>query len=118
MNGAAFDFLVHNHAVKPFARRIGQQFFGQGDVLLAGKTESEKNAARLGFAFLDALANLDFLLAGQQRDFAHLAQIHLHRVVQNIQAAFFFLFHRFGCGFGRSRSGASTISTSKPRSLE
>ena len=30
-------FFVHNHAVKTFLRRLGQQFLGDGDVFLGGE---------------------------------------------------------------------------------
>ena len=52
----------------------------------------------LDFGLFDALADLDFLFAGEQRHFAHLVHVHPHRVVQNFQPGIFFLF-RFG-GFG------------------
>ncbi len=64
-------------------------------MLLAGEAEAEENAPGLRFAFFDPFANRHFLLAGEQGHLAHLAQIHLHRVVQNIQAAFLLLLHRF-----------------------
>ncbi len=98
--GAAFDFFVHDDAVKAFAGGIGKEFFGEGDVLLAGEAEAEKDAAGLGFAFFDAFADLDFLLAGEQGDFAHLAQIHLDGVVENIKAAGRLLFFVRGFRLG------------------
>src|SRR5438094_9675022 len=36
----ALYFLVHNHPVKPFFGRLGNQLFRQRDVLLGGKTEA------------------------------------------------------------------------------
>ena len=97
MTGTTFDFLINNHPVKAFAGRVGKQLLGQRDVFLACKTESEQNAARHGSAFFDSFANFHFLFAGQQRDFAHLAQIHLDGIVQDIQAAFlYYFFFRFG----------------------
>ena len=46
------------------------------------------------FGLLDALADLDFLLAGEQRHLAHLVHVHPHRVVQDLQPGVF-LFFRF-----------------------
>jgi hypothetical protein len=42
------------------------------------------------------LRNLHFLLAGQQRDLAHLLEIHADGVVQDVQPAFFLLVLGFG----------------------
>ena len=42
----------------------------------------------VSFAFFDSFANFHFLFAGEQRDFAHLAQVHLDGIVQDVQAAF------------------------------
>lgn len=50
------------------------------------------------------LQDLDFLFAGEKRDFAHLAEVHLDGVVQDVQAAFVF-FLRFGLGFGALQIG-------------
>ena len=42
---AAFDFFVENDAVKAFFGRFGNEFFGQGDVFFAGKTEAVDDVA-------------------------------------------------------------------------
>ena len=47
-------FLVHNHAVKAFLGRLGQQFFRDGDVFLGGETEAVNDALHLDFGFLDS----------------------------------------------------------------
>ena len=39
------------------------------------------------FGLLDALADLDLLLPGEQRHLAHLVHVHPHRVVQHFQPA-------------------------------
>ena len=44
---------------------------------------------------LDALGNLDLLLARQQRHLAHLLEIHPHRIVQDVQPALLLLLLRF-----------------------
>ena len=79
------DFLVHNHAVEPFLRRLGQQFFRDGDVFLRGEAEAVNDALHLDLGLFDALANFDFLFAREQRDLAHLVHIHADRVVENFQ---------------------------------
>ena len=89
---AVGDFLVHHHAVKAFLGRLGEEFLGDGDVLLGGEAEAVNQALHLRFGLLDALADLDFLLAGEQRHLAHLVHVHPHRVVQDFQAAVLFLF--------------------------
>ena len=68
-------------------------------MFLAGKAEAKEDAASVRFAFLDSLADLDFLLACEEGDFAHLAEVHLDGVVKDVEAAFVF-FLRFGLGFG------------------
>ncbi len=93
---AALDFFVHDHAVKPFLGRLGNQFFRQRDVFLGGKTEAVNDPLLLVLGFLDALADRDFLLAREQRHLAHLPQIHPHRIVENIQPALFLFLLRLG----------------------
>ena len=44
------------------------------------------------------LANLDFLLAGEQGHFAHLVHVHPDRIVQNFQPRVFFLLGLSGFG--------------------
>ena len=44
------------------------------------------------FGFLDPLGNLHLLFAGEQRDLAHLLEIHPHRIIQDIQLHFRLLF--------------------------
>ena len=84
---AAVHFFVENDAVETFARRLGQQFFRQRDVFLAGETEAVNDFADFVFGGLDALGNLHLLLARQQRHLPHLLEIHPHRIVQNVQPA-------------------------------
>ncbi len=86
MAGAAADDLVHDHTVKAFLRGHGEQFVGQRQEFFGGKTEAEHDPPRYVFSRFDPLANLHLLLAAQQRHLAHLAQIHPHRVIQNIIA--------------------------------
>ena len=79
------DFFVHNHAVKTFLRRLGQKFFRDGDVFLRGEAEAVNNALHLDLGLFDALANLDFLFAREQRNLAHLVHVHANRVVENFE---------------------------------
>jgi hypothetical protein len=44
-----------------------------------------KVARHLDLGVLDAFGNLDFLLAGEQRDLAHLLEIHADRVVEDVE---------------------------------
>jgi len=96
MRVAAVHLVVYHDAVKAFARRIGQQFFRQRNVFLAGKTEAVNDFADFIFRRLDALGNLHLLFARQQRHLAHLLEIHPHRVVERVQPVRVFL-HGIGC---------------------
>ena len=91
MRVAAVHLVVEHDAVKAFARRIGQQFFRQRHVFLAGKTEAVNDFADLVFRGLDALGNFHLLLARQQRHLAHLLEIHPHRIIERVQPARVFL---------------------------
>src|SRR5580700_6748580 len=90
MSGAAFDLLIDNDAIKPFARWIAQKLLSQRHMFLACKTKSKEDAARFSFALFNALANLHLLFPSQQWNYAHLAEVHLNRIVQNVQSALFF----------------------------
>ena len=96
------DFFVHNHAVKALLRRLGQQFFRDGDVFLGRETQAIDDALHRDFGFLDFFADLDFLFAREQGNLAHLVHIHANRVVQNFQArivlGFFRLLRAAWCG--------------------
>ena len=117
------DFFVHDHAVKTFLGRLGQQFFGDGDVFLGGEAEAVNDALHLHFGLFNALANFDFLFAGEQGHLAHLVHVHADRVVQNFEAGVLVLLLLLGCSGCLVRSARSasawsmTISTSRPRSL-
>lgn len=93
---AVKDDFVDDDAVKSLFGGDGEQFFGQGDVFLGGKTEGVDEVPDLVLSFLDALADLHFLLAGEQGDSAHLAQVHPDGVIQDVQVGLlkFFLFFR------------------------
>jgi len=77
--------FVEHHAVEPLARRIGQQFFRQRDVFLAGEAEAVNDFADFVLGGFDALGNFHLLLARQQGHLPHLLEIHPHRVVENIE---------------------------------
>ena len=91
---AALDLFVENYAVETFLGRFGNEFFGQCDVLLAGETEAVDDFFDLVFRVFNAFGNLHFLLAREQRDLAHLLEVHPNRVVQNVQPALVLLFFR------------------------
>ena len=86
--------LVNDDPVKAFLGRLGNEFFGQGDVLLAGEAKAVNNAFDLVLRLFDALGDFDLLLACQQRDLAHLFEVHPHRVIQNVQTPLVFVFLR------------------------
>ena len=79
------DLLVNNDPVEALLGRLGNEFFGQGDVFLAGEAEAVNDAFDLVLRLFDALGNFHLLLARQQRDLAHLLEVHPHRVVQDVQ---------------------------------
>ena len=83
---AAFDLFVDNHAVKPFLGRLGDQLLGQRNVLFASETETINDRLDLIFGLFDSFANLNYLLAGKQRNLPHLLEVHPDRVVQNVEA--------------------------------
>ncbi len=94
--GRLWTELVNDDTVKALFGRHGEQLLRQRQVLFGGEAESVDDPARLPFGGFDALADLHLLLAGQQRHLAHLAQVHPHRVIQNIVAAPFLLVVRLG----------------------
>ncbi len=91
MRVAVVHLVIEHDAVKTFAGRIGQQFFRQRHMLLAGKTKGVNDFADLIFRGLDALGDFHLLFARQQRHLSHLLEIHPHRVVERIQPIRVFL---------------------------
>ena len=86
---AAVHFLVQHHAVETFARRIGQQFFRQRQMLLRREAQAINEHPGIRFRVFDAFGDFHLLLARQQSDRAHLPQIGPHRVVKRIGALLF-----------------------------
>jgi hypothetical protein len=80
---AALDLLVENHAIEALAA-VGQ-LVGQIQVRLGDEAEAVDQPLHHRLGFFDALRDFDFLLAREQRDLAHLLQIHAHRVVEDIE---------------------------------
>ncbi len=78
---AALDLFVHDHPIKPLLGRLGNQFFSQRNVLLAGKAKAVNDAFHFILGILNPLGNLHLLLAGQQRHLTHLLQVHAHGVI-------------------------------------
>ena len=78
---------IDDDAIESLFGREGEQLFRQRNVLLGGEAESVENGANLCFGLFNAFANLDLLVAREQRDFAHLLEIHAHRIIQQIEPA-------------------------------
>ena len=96
---ADLDLLVDDDPVKTLLGRFRGEFFGQCNVLFAGETEGIDDPLDLVLVFLNALGDLHLLFASQQRDLAHLLEVHADGVVQDIEPRlvfFFFLFGRLG----------------------
>ena len=55
-------------------------------MLLGGEAEIVDDQLDVVFGGLDALGNLDFLFAREQRHLAHLLQVHAHRVIEDVEA--------------------------------
>ena len=91
---AALDFLVEDDPVETLAAFLS--FCASSRCARAMKPKRLMCFCTLMLGFLDPLGNLHFLLAGQQRDLAHLLEIHPDRVVQDIELGFgLFLFLLF-----------------------
>ena len=73
--------------------------------LLDGDRRVEHDLQHAPLALLDALGDLDLALAGEQRDRAHLAQVHAHRVVglrvAAVEVLFLFLLFSFSVALRR-----------------
>ncbi len=67
-------------------------FSARAIVFLARKTKAVNEALHRIVGVFDAFGNHHLLLAAEQRHLAHLLQIHPHRIVQNVEPAFFLLF--------------------------
>jgi hypothetical protein len=80
----AFHQLVVDDPVEPFLARL--QAVGEGEIGVRGATELVEQFARMDFRFFDALGDLHFLFARQQRDLTHLFQVHADRIVQHVHA--------------------------------
>ncbi len=79
---AAVDFLVDDDAVEAFL--AGEELGAEASDVGADGGGFEEGGLGLEFGVLDALGDLDFLFARQQRDLAHLLEIHAHRVVEDV----------------------------------
>ena len=82
---AALDLLVEDDAVETLA--AFDELLGEVEVRSGDETEAVEVALDLGLRILDALGNLHFLLAGEQRDLAHLLEVHADGIIQDVQAA-------------------------------
>ncbi len=80
---AALDFLVEDDAVETLAAlgKLGREI----EVRLRHEAETVDVLLHHLFRFFDALGNLHFLLAGEQRHLAHLLEIHPHRIVEDVE---------------------------------
>ena len=91
---AVGDFFINNDAVETLFRRVGQNLFRDGDMLLRREAKVIDDVLHLHFRVLNFFANLHFLFAGEQRHFTHLVHIHPNRIVQNFQSRIIFDFFR------------------------
>jgi hypothetical protein len=89
---AVGHFFVHDDAVEAFLGGLGEEFFGEGDVLLAGEAEAVDDLLEDLVGFLDALGDGDFLLAGEEGDLAHLLEVHADGIVEDVEAGAVLLF--------------------------
>ena len=88
---AAVHFFIEHHAVEAFARRVGQQFFRERNVFLAGEAKAVNDLPQFVLRRFDAFGNFHLLRACQQRHRPHLLEIHPHRIIQRIQPVVVFL---------------------------
>ena len=88
---AAVDFLVHDHTIKSFLGRLGDELLRQCDVFLAGEAEAVNDTLHLVLGILNALGNLHLLFACEQGHLAHLLKVHANGVIQNIELGLLFL---------------------------
>gem|GEM_PF-4425405 len=79
---AAVDFLVDDDAVE--ALLTVDEFLAEVDDVAADGGGFEKGFLGLQLGGFDALGNFDFLFAGEQRDLAHLLEIHANGVVEDV----------------------------------
>ena len=79
---AGFDLLIDDDLIETFF--LAENL--EGEVELVGEGQPAREKENLGFKFgvLDALGNLDFLFAGEQRLVAHLLQVDVERVVRGV----------------------------------
>ncbi len=91
-------FVVHHDAVVTFLGRLGQQLFGNRSVFFGGEAQAVNQKPHFLCGLLDALEDLDFLLACEQGHPAHLLQIHLNRVVEHVVLAVPLWFRFLGFG--------------------
>ena len=91
----ALDFFVENHSVEALFS-LGK-FPGQIEMGTGNKAEAVDVLLHHAFSLLNPFGNFHFLLPAQERNLAHLLEIHPHRVVQNIElgSGFLFLFFLF-----------------------
>ncbi|MPN33843.1 hypothetical protein SDC9_181335 [bioreactor metagenome] len=81
----AIDKLVRHHPVKPLRPRL--QTVNQLQIEPRRKGELVEHLPLFALSQLDPLADLNLLLARQQRHLPHLVQIHPDRVVEKVHPA-------------------------------
>ena len=80
---------LENHAIEPFLRRLGNQLLRQRDVFLGRETQTVKDSFDFILRLFDSLADGHFAFAREQRDLAHLAQVHPQRIIQRVELGLF-----------------------------
>ena len=80
---ARLYFFIEDHAVEAFFALV--EFVGEIEVGFGHEAEEVEVASHFDFRVFDALGNFHFLFAGQQRDLAHLLEVHADRVVEDVE---------------------------------
>ena len=98
MRFAVGNLLVHDNPVETLLGRLGQELFRDGDVLFGGEPQPIDQPFHVQLRLFNALADLDFLLAGEKGDLAHLVHVHPDGIIKDFEPAVLFLFRfsRFG----------------------
>jgi len=79
---AGLDLLVDDHLVE--ALFLAEDLEGEVELVGQGEPAGEEVVLGLQFGVLDALGDLDFLFAGEQRLVAHLLQVDIERIVRGV----------------------------------
>ena len=87
---AALDLLVLDDTVEAFAGI--EQALGHVDMGVGDEAEAVEDILHAGLGLLDALGDLDLLLAGEEGNLSHLLEVHADGIVEDVEAAVGLLF--------------------------